>query len=117
MNRILTISAIAMFAVVLGMSAIAPAMAKADTPICHYAEAVFMTNPDTGEIETDPDTDEPIVLEPALWKVITVNSKGSTNVNVDRHGPFDDQTIKDFEIDENTEGLTSDDCTDRNNPP
>jgi len=115
MNRLLTISAIAMFAVVLGMSSITPAIAKADTPICHYAETVFDTDPDTGEVILDPDTGEPIVLEPALWKVITVNSKGAANGHVGHHGPVDDQTLKDFEIDETPDsGITSADCLLRN---
>jgi len=46
MNRILTISAIAMFAVVLGLGVVGPAMAakevnpnsSADTGVCHYFE-------------------------------------------------------------------------------
>jgi len=119
MNRLLTISAIAMFAVVLGMSSITPAMAKADTPICHYAETEFLTDPDTGVVITDPDNnDEPIVLEAAHWKVITVNSKGATKGHVEHHGPVDDQTLKDFEIDESEgSGKTSGDCTNRNNSP
>ncbi len=114
MNRIQTISAIAMFAVVLGMSAIAPAMAKADTPICHYAETEFETDPVTGDVILDPDGN-PIVLEEAVWKVISVNSKGAANGHVDHHGPEADQTLKDFEIDETEgSGFTSVDCTDRN---
>ena len=104
-----------MFAVVLGMSAIAPAMAKADTPICHYAETVFETDPDTGDVILDPETDLPTVLEEAVWKVISVNSKGAANGHVDHHGPDDDSGLKDFEIDETEDsGFTSGDCTDRN---
>jgi len=114
MNNKLAITAIVMFAVVMGMSSIAPAMAKADTPICHYAEAVFETDPITGEVIMDANGD-PVVLEEAHWKVITVNNKGAANGHVDHHGPIDDQTLKDFEIDENVAGSTSTDCTDRNN--
>ncbi len=115
MNSKLALTAIVMFAVVMGMSSIAPAMAKADTPICHYAEAVFETDPITGEVILDVDGN-PIVLEEAHWKVITVNNKGATNGHVGHHGPVDDQTLKDFEIDETAgSGNTSTDCTDRNN--
>jgi hypothetical protein len=111
MKTTYTIAAIAMFAVILGMSSISPAMAKADTPICHYAETVFETNPDTGAILLD-DEDNPIVLEEAVWKVITVNNKGATNGHVGHHGPADDQSLKDFVIDD---ANTATDCTNRNN--
>ena len=111
MKTTYTIAAIAMFAVILGMSSISPAMAKADTPICHYAETVFETDPDTGDIILDNENN-PIVLEEAVWKVITVNNKGATNGHVDHHGPADDQTLKDFVIDATH---TATDCTNRNN--
>jgi len=50
MKTTLTIAAIAMFAVILGMSALAPAMAiKADKIwVCHFAEAEDVLHPITG---------------------------------------------------------------------
>ena len=79
MNRILTISAIAMFAVVLGVSAFAPAMAapgnpnsKATTQVCHFFEAEF----DDDGFETSP----------AQWGVLHTNSNGATNGHVIGHG-------------------------------
>jgi hypothetical protein len=114
MKTTYTIATIAMFAFVLGMSSISPAMAKADTPICHYAETVFEIDPETNEMVLD-DNDNPIVLEEAVWKVITVNNKGAANGHVERHGPVDDESLRDFEIDETPDsGLTSTDCTNRN---
>ena len=110
MKTTYTIAAIAMFAFVLGMSSISPAMAKADTPICHYAETVFEIDPDTNEIVLDDDLN-PVVLEEAVWKVITVNNKGATNGHVGHHGPADDQSLKDFVIDDVMTGTV---CTDRN---
>ena len=79
MNRILTISVIAMFAVVLGVSAFAPAMAapgnpnsKATTQVCHFFEAEF----DDDGFETSP----------AHWGVLHTNSNGATNGHVNGHG-------------------------------
>ena len=89
MNRIQTISAIAMFAVALGVSSIAPALAKADTTICHFAETEYLIDELTGEIATDPITGEPIVLEEAHWMFLTLNSKGAANGHVGHHGPVD----------------------------
>jgi len=95
MNRIQTISAIAMFAVVLGMSAITPVMAKADTTICHFAEeepVLVDTDgdgvPDTPLLEdTDGDgiPDTPVV-EPAHWKFLTLNNNGAANGHLKNHG-------------------------------
>ena len=63
MNRILTISAIAVFAVVMGLAAFAPAaMAKAPEPqnkviLCHF----------DGDPDDDPETDD------SVWEVINPN--------------------------------------------
>lgn len=121
MNHIQTISAIVMFAVVLGVSSLAPALAKADTTICHFTETEYLTDPDTGAIITDPDTGDPIVSEAAHWQVITVNNKGATNGHIGHHGPVDadsnpvldanGEPLTDFEIDETEgSGKTSVDC-------
>ena len=86
MNDKLTLAAIALFAVILGMSSLAPAMAKADTTICHFAETEFLTDPDTGEVITDPDTGDPIVVEEAHWMFLTLNNKGAANGHLKNHG-------------------------------
>jgi len=99
MNRIQTIAAIAMFAVVLGMSAIAPAMAapgnpnsKATTQVCHLFEAEF-----------DEEGNE---TSPAHWGVLHTNSNGATNGHVNGHG---DKLIDD--IGEPAEGtITTENC-------
>ena len=105
MNRIQTIAAIAMFAVVLGMSAIAPAMAKADTTICHYAEEEPVLIDTTGDGVPDtplledttgdgiPDTP---VVEEAHWAFLTLNNNGATNGHLKNHG---EDTTGDGEID------------------
>ena len=63
MNRLLTLSAIAMFAVVMGLAAFAPAaLAKGPQPqnnvtLCHF----------DGDPDDDPTTDD------SVWEVITPN--------------------------------------------
>ncbi len=88
MKTIYTISAIAMFAVILGMSALAPAMAakapKVD--ICHFAEE---------EIIFDVDGTTPIGTIDAHWKILNVSQNGADNGHVDNHG---DDTGLDFII-------------------
>ena len=68
-----------MFAVVLGVSAFAPAMAaqgnpnsNATTQVCHFFEAEF----DDDGFETSP----------AQWGVLHTNSNGATNGHVNGHG-------------------------------
>ncbi len=60
MNRKLTLSAITMFAVILGLSSLGPAMAKADTTICHFAEeeTVLVDMDGDGIFETLIDKEE-----------------------------------------------------------
>lgn len=99
MKTTLTIAAIAMFAVVLGMSALSPALAaKMDKiDVCHFAEE---------EIEIDPETGEEIVI-PAEWKVININGNAE-KAHVGKHtdGENFDEKI--------TEEFTVEDCLARN---
>jgi len=81
MRTTLTIAAIAMFAVILGMSAIAPAMAtpgnpnsNATTAQCHFD--VVIDDPDTLGVDES--------LESA-WIVLHTSSQGSTNGH-QKHG-------------------------------
>ncbi len=87
MKTTYTIAAIAMFAVILGMSALAPAMAapapKVD--ICHFAEE---------EIIFDGDGN-PIGSIDAHWKILNVSQNGADNGHVGNHG---DDTGEDFII-------------------
>jgi len=95
MNHKLAITAIALFAVTMGMSLFTPAMAKANTTICHFAEeepVLIDTDgdgiPDTPLLEdTDGDgiPDTPVV-EPAHWKFLTLNNNGATNGHLKNHG-------------------------------
>ena len=88
MKTTYTIAAIAMFAVILGMSALAPAMAakapKVD--ICHFAEE---------EIIFGEDGLTPIDTIEAHWKILNVSQNGADNGHVDNHG---DDTGLDFII-------------------
>jgi len=77
MNKTISLSAIAMFAVVMGMSAFAPAAmgapngnAKADIRVCHYGAG--------------PDKD-PTTFEDNEWEVIFLHSQGSLKGHVDKH--------------------------------
>jgi len=71
MNKITTLAAISMFAVIMGMSAIAPAMAgkgnpngAADTPVCHLFAAYT-------------EDEVPVYLpDESSWDVLFVNEKG-----------------------------------------
>ena len=81
MNRKIALTAIAMFAVILGMSAVAPAMAapgnpqsQATTQVCHLFEEV-VDDPNTPEDET----------EAAHWGVLYTNTNGATNGHL-KHG-------------------------------
>ncbi len=71
MNKTISLAAIAMFAVIMGMGAFAPAV-LADKPtevrLCHWGD---------GLDEIDPADD--------AWEVITVNSNGHLNGHMDRH--------------------------------
>jgi hypothetical protein len=93
MKTILTIAAIAMFAVMLGISAFAPAMAaKADKiDVCHFSEE-----------ETVVDADGNEIVVPAEWKVININGNAQ-NAHVGKHTDgenFDALISDDFTVDE-----------------
>jgi len=96
MKTIYTIAAIAMFAVILGMSAIAPAMAvpkgnsgNADTEVCHFF-AVYQTEIVDG-VEVLILVDGEPVLDGDLssWGVLYVSSQGAAKGHTN-HG---DKTI------------------------
>jgi len=108
MNRILTISAIAMFAVVLGVSAFAPAMAtprddngEHKVVICHYQEAKT----------TDRDGNDLEIPIPEAYVVINIDKAGKMNGHirndVAHHFPVDENDVKngegDFVIDNDAE--------------
>ena len=96
MKTTYTIAAIAMFAVILGMGALSPAMAvpnndksNATTPVCHYF-AEYVDADGDGVPDLDEITGEPIVDEDASsWDVLYVSSKGAEKGHTN-HG---DQTI------------------------
>jgi hypothetical protein len=75
MKTTYSIAAIAMFAVILGMSALAPAMAvKMDKiDVCHFSEE---------KIEIDADGFETVI--PAEWKVINI-SGNAEKAHVGKH--------------------------------
>ena len=91
MKTTFTIAAIAMFAVILGMGALSPALAvpnneksSATTAVCHYFEE-YLVDETTGELILD-ENDDPIVDEEASsWDVKYVSSKGAANGHT-KHG-------------------------------
>jgi len=72
MKTTLTIAAIAMFAVMLGISAFSPAMAAKEAKIfvCHFEEE---------ELDADGN-----IIEDAQWKVININGNAK-KAHVDKH--------------------------------
>ena len=92
MKTTFTIAAIAMFAVVLGMGALSPALAvpnneksSATTAVCHYFEE-YVIDEITGEPVIDEITGEPVIDEDAsAWDVLYVSSKGAANGHT-KHG-------------------------------
>ena len=114
MKTTYTITAIAMFAVILGMSAIAPAMAekpgedgKHKTLLCHYQEAETITNEDGSTTDI-----------PSEWALINVDNKGKMNGHFDKNEVtrhFENEPADgDFVINDNDEDDTNDlqDCLD-----
>jgi len=98
MNRIQTIAAIAMFAVVLGMSAISPAMAaKNKVDLCHYSAEEIVVD-DLGVPTGD------VILE--HWKIINISQNGNAvNAHENNHAQDngDETFTPDFEITDATD--------------
>ena len=95
MNSKFTITAITLFAAILGMSSLSPVMAKADTTICHFAEEEpVLVDTDGDGIPDSPlleDTDgdgipDTPVVEPAHWMFLTLNNNGAVNGHLKNHG-------------------------------
>ena len=108
MNKTLTIATIAMFAVMLGISALAPAMAGKPVAgenhrieFCHYQEAkeaIFDEDPDS-----DTFGDELVAAVPEDYLVIETDKKGKVNGHF--KGPIDEEGNQDahhFPVDETT---------------
>ena len=94
MKTTFTIAAIAMFAVILGMGALSPALAvpnneksSATTAVCHYFEEYQVD--ELGELILDENGDPVVDEEASSWDVLYVSSKGAANGHT-KHG---DQTI------------------------
>ncbi len=98
MNTKLALTAIAMFAVILGMSALTPAMAapnnersSATTPVCHFF-AVYVDADGDGIPDIDPTTGEKTLIdEESFWGVLYVSSRGAEKGHTN-HGDATDLT-------------------------
>jgi len=93
MNRILTISAIVMFAVVMGIASMTPAMAaKNKVDLCHYSAEEIVVDDlgmPTGEV----------ILE--HWKIINISQNGNAvNAHENNHAQVneDESVTPDFQI-------------------
>jgi len=93
MNRILTISAIVMFAVVMGIASMTPAMAaKNKVDLCHYSAEEIVVDGlgvPTGEV----------ILE--HWKIINISQNGNAvNAHENNHAQVngDETFTSDFQI-------------------
>ncbi len=93
MNRILTISAIVMFAVVMGIASMTPAMAaKNKVDLCHYSAEEIVVDDlgvPTGEV----------ILE--HWKIINISQNGNAvNAHENNHAQDNgvDEPKHDFQI-------------------
>ena len=114
MKTTYTIAAIAMFAVIMGMSAIAPAMAgkpaQADKIwVCHFAEAEQEIDPLTGLPAVDENKIP--VITPAHYVVIHISENG-WNGHQNHLDGNEDVDYRDFET--NDEVLVSAECVVRN---
>jgi len=101
MNKKLTLAAIAMFAVIVGMSALAPAMAAKQGKIlmCHY-DAITYDEFGTPISGTDD------------WIVISINQNAeSAHAGIHTDGESYDFVVNDDDGDDTND---SQDCTDRN---
>ena len=115
MNKLTTLAAISMFAVIMGMSAIAPAMAvpkgnsgNADTEVCHFF-AVYQTEIVDG-VEVLILVDGEPVLDGDLssWGILYVNSQGQLNGHTNGYG---DMKIDDSDT-PGDDTITTDGCLD-----
>jgi hypothetical protein len=102
MNKTISLAAIAMFAVIMGMGAFAPAMgapgnpnSAATTAVCHY---------DLVEDDLETEVDE---SEESAWIVLHTSSQGATNGHL-KHN--------DMVIGEGDGEITAQDCTDQTLP-
>jgi len=93
MNRILTISAIVMFAVVMGIASMTPAMAaKNKVDLCHYSAEEIVVDDlgmPTGEVI------------PEHWKIINISQNGNAvNAHENNHAQVneDESVTPDFQI-------------------
>ena len=115
MKTTYTIAAIAMFAVILGMSALAPAMAvkqdKADKIwVCHFADIEVVIDPETQLPVIDPLTGLEVTI-PAHYDVIHISENG-WNGHQNHYDGTPEQDYRDFE--NNDEDLVREVCLDRN---
>lgn len=101
MNRITALSAIALFAIVLGLGVVSPAMAAKEpkVDVCHFAEE-----------ETVVDSEGVETVIPAHWKIINISQKGADNGHVSHHTDPDanndgiaDDPQSDFEVEDDPE--------------
>ncbi len=97
MKTTYTIAAIAMFAVILGMSAIAPAMAapnneksSATTAVCHYF-AEYVDADGDGIPDLDENGEKTLIEEESFWGVLYVSSRGAEKGHTN-HGDETDLT-------------------------
>jgi len=85
MNTKLSLTAITLFAVTMGIGFLTPALAaplpKSD--VCHFEEEEIIPTDSNGDGVID-EFDTPIVV-PAEWKVININDN-ALSAHLDRHG-------------------------------
>jgi len=99
MNTKLTLTAIAMFAVMMGLSMYSPAMAaKQDKfDVCHFEEEQIIPTDSNGDGVID-ENDTPTVV-PAEWVVININGNAlSAHLGVHGDSVNVDQLIDDGDI-------------------
>ncbi|HXV38117.1 MAG TPA: hypothetical protein VD699_00885 [Nitrosopumilaceae archaeon] len=114
MNTKLTLTAIAMFAVMMSLSMYSPAMAAKEIKydVCHFEEEQIILEDTNGDGVID-ENDTPTVI-PAEWKVININGNSlSAHLGVHGDGVNVDQLIDDSaEPAEDT--VSTEDCLARN---
>lgn len=116
MNTKTTISAIVMFAAVLGMVSFGPAFAAKESKqlICHF-EPEYIEYDTNGDGVVDEFDDPEGVVVPAEWKVINVNGNAlSAHVGVHTDGVDYDDLVDDSEGTLDDGDITTDACLARN---